>query len=359
MGKKQPSSKLPVIAPHAQGQKAFAHIEIVKGPHKGKSYKLVGAKVSIGRSKKNDLILDQDEKCSRQQVVIHFNNSHYTIKDVSNRTTLKINDKPQVNSILQDGDIIEFGHTILRFFFKSPPSAFPSAATHIPMSPAPGQIHSPPLGLDKQHLSAHQLQANNLFPSAQAGIKKKTRRQRPPKKSIRPKVLMLLIGCTALYLFTSNTTPTPQEDTDKLKTLQDIEEDIKTLEELREDAKEQHDETKTHNFKNAQFAYIRGIRDFRKGVYPRAIEAFKTCKTIDPQHNLCTSYLQKSQMKQQQLIQAWMITGKAYRERQRFTACMSAFKNVMTSLSNPQNLTYKEAKQNYDICSFHHLKGRY
>ena len=91
----------------------------------------------------------------------------------------------------------------------------------------------------------------------------------------------------------------------------------------------------------------------------RAIESFRACKTIHPQHDLCTSYLQKTQIKQQQLIQAWMTTGKGYRENRRFMACMSSFKNVMTTINNTQNLTYKEAKENYKICSLHHLKGRY
>lgn len=374
MGKKQSLQESSAAASHSRRQEAFARIEIIKGPHKGSSYKLVGAKISIGRSKKNDLVLDKDEKCSRQQAVINFNKSHYTIKDVSNRTSLKINDKPQLESILQDGDTVEFGDTILRFSFKTISSHNKShlEATNIPANITPPALlnrktttpvhshkHPSPVGLDKKYLSVQHPSANDIPYSPPRSVKKRKRRRKQPKKNIGPKIVMLLIGSAALYLFINKDTSPQQEDSDKLKTLQDIEEDIKTLDELKEQAKVEHDETKTYHFKNAQFAYIRGIRDFRKGVYTRAIEAFKTCRTIDPQHDLCASYLQKSEIKQQQLIQAWMITGKAYREKHRFTACMSAFRNVMTVISNTRNLTYKEAEKNYEICLLHHNKGRH
>ena len=123
MPKKQASSK-PVVSASPKRQETTARIEIIKGPHKGSSYKLVGAKVSLGRSKKNDIVLDLDEKCSRNQAVISFNKTHYIIKDTSGRTSLKVNEKVQLQSTLQDGDTIQFGSSILRFSFKSPVSYY-------------------------------------------------------------------------------------------------------------------------------------------------------------------------------------------------------------------------------------------
>jgi len=119
------------LSPYLHRRKTFARIEVIKGPHKGVSYKLVEAKISIGRGKTNDLVLDQDEKCSRQQAVINFHKNHYSIKDISKRSSLKVNEKPQARSLLQDGDIIDFCHTILRFSFNSPSSSQTSKRTSL------------------------------------------------------------------------------------------------------------------------------------------------------------------------------------------------------------------------------------
>ena len=210
--------------------------------------------------------------------------------------------------------------------------------------------------LNKQYLSTKQSQ--NPPPPKMPGLQMKKIRRKPQKKNSGPKIIMLFLLLIGGYLYLNNDS-TQEENTDQLRTVKDIEDNIQTLTELKEKAKEQFDQTNLHDFQNAQFAYIKGIRDYRKGVYVRAIESFRACKTIHPRHELCTSYLKKAQVKQQQLIQAWMTTGKTSREKRRFMACMSSFKNVMTTINNTQDLTYKEAKENYKICSFHHLKGRY
>ena len=76
-------------------------------------------------------------------------------------------------------------------------------------------------------------------------------RRKKEKKSMGPKIIMSFIVLTGVYLYFNNDIP-PEENTDKLRTLQDIEDNFQTLTELKEEAKEQHDKTKTHDFQNAQ-----------------------------------------------------------------------------------------------------------
>ena len=164
---------------------------------------------------------------------------------------------------------------------------------------------------------------------------------------------LLVLGF--VWLMSQDSGQNPEEKEDKLRTLANREENIKTLTELKEKELEKRSKSALSSYKNAQFAYVKGIRDYRKGVYGRAIESFRVCKTIYPQHNLCDSYLKKARLKRQQLIQAWMVAGKDYRQKRRFKACMSSFQNVMTALEqDKRNPNYKEAKESFDICKIQH-----
>lgn len=360
-----------------------ARLKILTGPHKGASYKLVGAKVTIGRSKKNDIVLDKDERCSRRQALIVWENQkpsggHYKIKDISKRSSLKINDNLQIHAGLKNGDILRCGNTDLEFVLLG--AASPPAGGGIsplqPLMPAPlplkagqsaavapggvpslkGQPVAPPPSPGPAPVPAG-------FPPSYAAQARRGKHKKPPaKKNRKPKILMAVVLVAALYLYLSeedSSAPGKVDKADKLFTSQDQEEQLKTLKDMKQKARKQYDKTKNKDYRNAQKAYIAGQRDYRKGVYVRAAQAFRACKTIYPQHRQCGIYLKKSQIKQQQMIQAWMNSGKSYRQNRRFLACMSSFKNVMQAVKNPKNPTFREARENYTICSFEQERGRY
>ena len=382
----------------------LARLKAIKGPYKGFAYKLVAGKVSIGRSSENDIVLVDDDKCSRKQAIINLNpDNSYSIKDVSNRASIKINDISKIQSKLQDGDLIQFGSSVLQFERKETtlhpphPSQIPSASAPAPVPlyatpttsttaapttastsvPVPinpetsstNKTHQPPVpgsvpgqepaenlpGLKQEsavpNLTPGPVPNNGLNPYApHPHLNIKTKKK---KKSFMTKIIFLLIALGGMYLFLSDTQDT-KEKQDKLRSNLDREEDIKTLSELRKEEQEKRSKNALATYKNAQFAYIKGIRDYRKGVYNRAIESFRVCKTLYPQHDLCASYLKKAQIKNQQIIQAWMVAGKDYREKRRFVPCMASFKNVMMAIRDKQNLTYKEAFENYKICQIQH-----
>ena len=357
----------------------MARLKVIKGPYKGVAYKLVAGKVTIGRSSENDIVLVDDNKCSRKQALVNLNpDNSYSIKDLSNRTSLKINNIAKIHSKLQDGDLIQFGSTVLQFECKeSPPLYSSNMPAPVPLNPAshPVPIPSPsvatpndtaqpaPFPVPGSDNNLPSLKQENLSTNLNQGfpnygpipypIPTHLNKKAKQKKSFLPKVILmiLILGGTYLYLSDSEN---KKENQDKLRTIMDREENVKTLSELREKEQEKRNRNTLSSYKNAQFAYINGIRDYRKGVYSRAIESFRVCKTLYPQHDLCTSYLKKAQVKNQQLIQAWMVAGKDYREKRRFVPCMSSFKNVIMAIKDKQNLTYKEAVENYKICQIQH-----
>ena len=376
----------------------LARLKAIKGPYKGFAYKLVAGKVSIGRSSENDIVLVDDDKCSRKQAIISLNpDNSYSIKDVSNRASIRINDISKIQSKLQDGDLIQFGSTVLQFERKettphpshhpqvpstsappvpvplyapptsntaAPTTASATAPVPVPINPetsSTNKTHQPPVpGSVPGQGSAENLpdlKQGSAIPNYDlnpyAPHPHLNRKPQKKKKSFMTKIIFLLIALGGMYLFLSDTQDT-KEKQDKLRSNLDREEDIKTLSELRKEEQEKRSKNALATYKNAQFAYIKGIRDYRKGVYNRAIESFRVCKTLYPQHDLCASYLKKAQIKNQQIIQAWMVAGKDYREKRRFVPCMASFKNVMMAIRDKQNLTYKEAFENYKICQIQH-----
>lgn len=369
------SANMPAIA-HAP--LATARIKINKGPHKGAVYKLVAGKITIGRSSENDICLIDDEKCSRKQAVITFGPDGYSIKDTSNRSSLKINNFNQIYSKLQDGDMIQCGNSVLQFEYKLPVTAAPAPPTIpviapagkeiIPLQNKTGDIHSAPASVQKNNLQevSHGLDNNNeLSPyhphmSFPDEMKQRQNAYQPSKKRrLKPRIFLVLgIIFISWLLLSDSNNESVEEKKDILITRQDKERDVKTLSELKEKEQAKRKINSLPTFKNAQFAYIKGIRDYRKGFYGRAIESFRVCKTLYPKHELCSNYLQKSQIKQQQLIQSWMIAGKLYRKKREFHSCMAAFQNIIYAIQDETNIIYKEAWENYKICQIQH-KDRY
>lgn len=363
-------------------------IKVIEGPHKGTSYKLVAGKVTIGRSSENDIVLIDDDKCSRKQAIISLeSNNTYFIKDVSKKGSIKINDMSKIKSDLQDGDLIQFGSSVLQFVFSGAkniqsPAAAPAPA---PINPVPENTNFPkannnqqlaPVASNSQPIIGGQLVAgpkeadslpvlqkdNNVpgvhvnpgipsynyppgYQNPHTPLKKKATR----KKTLAPKVILAVLIIGGAWFFSQDVKEKIKKE-DKIRTMQDMEEEIKTLSELKDQELEKRNKNLDHNYQYAQSAYIKGLRDYRKGIYIRAIESFRVCKTLYPQHELCPSYLKKAQAKNQQLIQAWMVAGKGYREKRRFVPCMSSFKNVMMAIKNQKNRTFKEANENFKIC---------
>ena len=399
----KPSNTTPPssLAPPSYGSSDEARLKVVKGPHKGSSYKLVAQKITIGRSSENDIALIEDHKCSRKQAVLTLKpNNRYSLKDISKKASLKINTIIKIQAELEDGDMIQCGDTVFSFEHKtadlspkihqagqtvdtaSVPSvgsvpAVPSVGSvpavpsvgSVPAVPSVGSVPSlPSLSTEDNNAPLPELKQDFSVPlaSSEEGNKSPSgflnnfsfpslgKAKSPKKKKKFTRIVLVAVVLMGGMLFLSDSDQPNNREPDKLRTLMDKEESVKTLAELKE--KEQKKRTKQNliSYQQAQSAYVNGIRDYRKGVYGRAIEYFSVCHTLYSQHELCASYLKKAQVKQQQLIQAWMTAGKHYREKRRFVPCMSAFKNVMMAIGDTSNLTYKEAYESFKICQIQH-----
>ncbi len=304
-------------------------LRVLNGPLKNRSFKLISDQIYIGRAPEvNDVVLAHDPYCSRKHALLTYSKKgQYIVAKLSENPNLYINKKlVKTKAPLKNKDILIVGQTQLQL------EVLKKAEIAVVPKNSPALVAPPPL---QDHLSEEK------------------------KKSPLPRLVIigLFVLGGILFFMDSSKQDAQKKEQIKLRTQQDLEEDINTLKQQSEDIKKSN--IRTPAYKNAQIAYLKGVRDFRKGYYGRAIENFRTCKTIYPQHTLCSGYLEKSQIKYEQLAQNYLVLGQQYKENNQYTYCMASFKTVMKMTShNLNHPLYEEAVSSYNFCSLQ-LKDRY
>ncbi len=310
-----------------------AKLRALSGPFKGKSFKMVSNHIYIGRaSEVNDIVIDHDPYCSRKHALIRKDpkSPHYTVSRIADSANLYVGKKSVKDELpLKNGGVVTIGQTKfkLEILKKAELAVISSKENHLsaarpPQTPqTPGKSSSAPL--------------------------------------IRWVIIIVVLGAGLLLLTDSPEQSAQKKEQTKLRLEQDREDDIQSINQRREKTAKEKKEAESIAFKNAQQAYLKGIRDFRKGFFGRAKENFRVCKTLYPRHKLCSGYLKKAQIKYEQLAQQHLVLGKQYREKKQYRQCVSSFTKVMTMMSYDNNHSlFKEAKTNLSFCKLS-LKGSY
>jgi len=96
-----------------QQNKAFAYL-VTQEEHSTR-YPILNTTWRIGRSKDNELSLD-DNSVSRLHAEIHrYNNGNFFIKDMQSLNGIYVNEEQVSTKKLEEGDMIEIGDIYLRF----------------------------------------------------------------------------------------------------------------------------------------------------------------------------------------------------------------------------------------------------
>jgi len=292
---------------------------IMNGPEKGTTYKLMGQSVNIGRGEDNDIILSHDRKCSRRHATIHLTSEGYVIEDVSGKNKIWVNGKEVSSSALQSNTNFTIGDTEMRFDIVGPRAPAKLQVANANYAPSPAFDDRP---------------------------------QRPKKakgSSSNTGRLILYGSVGAVLYFLLSPTAKKAEDPG-LRNEQQIEAEIEIAKKLQEAAEKKRIGNNNLPFEEAQGSYVRGFRDYKKGHFGSAMEAFQACLSLYPEHVLCNRYLRLSQRRFNELVQYHMILGRKYREQNQYSACAAAFRNVMMMVRDTNSTTYKEAKANFDAC---------
>jgi diguanylate cyclase (GGDEF)-like protein len=91
-----------------------ACLVVINGVDLGKKYSLVQSSTLIGRSSKVDIQINE-ESISRNHAIIENENGEFALRDLESTNGTYVNDRPVREHVLQDGDKIKIGSTILKF----------------------------------------------------------------------------------------------------------------------------------------------------------------------------------------------------------------------------------------------------
>ncbi|MEO0336592.1 MAG: FHA domain-containing protein, partial [Pseudomonadota bacterium] len=306
------------------------HLRVVSGPMEGQSFALIGKKLTIGRSSDNDIVLKHDSKCSRHHAIIRITQQGVAVESLSTKNPVAVNGQPVTTAMLLPGVTLSFGDTHISFVAPAPPPV-----TDLAVREQPGAFAAP---------------TQEAPPQSQSRKKSSQTNSRQQKKS--PVFMFVVVGVLGLlvYLLTADTgkKKAPTAITQE----KDIEAEIKASEEIRraKEVEARKGNKKTAQYKEAQAAYIRGFRDYKKGLFGRARDSFQTCLSLYPAHTLCQRYLGLSNRKFDEIVQFNLRLGKDHRERNQFRACMSAMRTVLVMVRNKSDKRFKQAKAHFEAC---------
>ena len=295
---------------------ANCKLNIIEGPHKGSSFKVVSNQLTIGRSQTNDIVLKNDTQVSRNHIKIFLYKSQIWIQKMSKQNSVYVDDHRIESQILFNGNVIRIGQTKIQFVLEM------RGAQETPQGKSDTTV--PP-------------------------VEEKTSFLRP-----------LLIGIVILVLvasgFLSNTDKSKKTAKNKLPTINtenNIQENLSYLEKKITEKVTQRkiNNLNSINFQLAEQNYIRGFREYRQGSFKKALESFQGCLSVDSKHKLCKTYYKMTKRKIDQLIQYYMTHGNRNLAKKRYKYCLSSFNNVKYFIGDLRNSLYQEADKKIQLCN--------
>jgi len=92
----------------------FAWLVSLEGPDKGKDYRIIKEKTSIGKAEDSDILIKNDF-VSRNHAVLFYEKYKYVLNDFQSTHQTCVNDKRISRRILKDNDVIKFGGAVYKF----------------------------------------------------------------------------------------------------------------------------------------------------------------------------------------------------------------------------------------------------
>ena len=309
-------------------------IEIISGKNKGAKFQIVSKKVSIGRSKDNDIVLN-DPNVSRNHANVHITPEGIQITRLNPERKIFVGKQDVTNAILELPSIIQLGKTKIK-------------ATMVSNMPANLSDLNPPSHLQTSLSNAQPNTSlnNNKLMNFQYG--------RNYSNSSKKMHFYIAIGIIGLVLYFTFSSPKSKQEEDK-NLLITSEEQEKHIESIQEKSNKLYRITQkkgknTDQYKEARALFIQGLRDYREQNYLRAMSYFNGALAIFPQHVLSQRYLQKSRTQQAQLIQMKLLEANRYYEHKQYKQAMASYEQVLRLVQDRTNTIYREAKGRKEEC---------
>lgn len=303
------------------------YLFVRQGPNKGDQYKVTSGRIVIGRDAEKCQIMLTDPKVSRVQCEVVVHGSAVTVRDLSQKNTLKVNEQDIEYATLQDKDEFSFGQTTMEI----------------------------------QSQNSHALSgAQNALPAGQNATPEGEMAEPPKKKLLTPPRMIfgvVLLGLVAFLLMPS----TKKIKQASIASLDAPLEQVDKSQERQQDFLEPDQKlsrTEIVNRKKSEQLFIRGFRDYQNKKYTRAIQAFQTSLATNKNNVKAHRYHRLAVNKQQTLIHNHIDLGRKYREKNMYRFCAAEFAKVMQIINQPENPKYKLAKEQHKECRLYLGRGK-
>lgn len=97
-----------------------AALTVVQGAQAGQDFPIEATLTSIGRTAENDVII-ADENVSRHHCELRFTGTDFEVEDLGSTNGVILNGQPVTKAIVEDGDTLELGRTLLKFHIRLGP----------------------------------------------------------------------------------------------------------------------------------------------------------------------------------------------------------------------------------------------
>ncbi len=319
----------------AQAQ-AELMITVLSGPDKGATYKLVSAKITLGRATDNSIII-KDARASRHHAFIELTPNGIFVTDISSQNSLSVDGTLTKHAILKSGSQITIGSTLLRFEVKS----------QLPQVPT----------VRSQALDTYGKQTSPM-PLSPPTFSKESRNSNDQNKK---RNFYIVVGLVVLGFILLLAGPKIKKSEEiPIRNEEMIEEEIKASQERKTAIEKQQSEKGigTVEYNETQSAYLQGFRDYREGNYARALSSFSAVLALNPKHELAYKYRELAKRRNDELIELTMLQGKRYMEQNKYALAKNSYQQVMILIGDPKNKLYLEAREYWNECALL-MKGAY
>lgn len=283
-------------------------LEIINGPDKGAQFQIMPGDIRIGRGDGNDIVLN-DPRCSRDHVILRITNQSVLIENLSENNSLIVDGQTGQKAFVANNSKIMIGTTT--FIFRR-------------------------LGSNLQE---------NKRPSLSAYSGGASTSSSPAKKKLTFYIIVFAALGLGALLMTSKQANV-NENLGDITLDEEIESSKKRQEDL---IRQQTSQGKnSRQYLDAQGAYLKGIRDFREGLYRSAMTSFSAAIAIYPDHPSARRYYDLSKLKLDEQIQYTIQEGNRYMDQNKYKSAMASYKSAMLLIGDSKNKFYEEARTKYN-----------
>lgn len=278
-------------------------LKIIKGAEKGTVFQLSSKEILIGRDPSNHIQLKNDSKVSRHHIRFSLKDNIYYVQDITKNNFMVVNGIKTKHTELKNNVVIQVGDHVIQF----------------------------------------------IESTKNQSEKGRTPSQQPDSRNrLRLVLIAIMVAGGSFFLI-----PQPSQNNTAVKKIENFESNElserridsidETIKELGEKFKESS--LSSGNGRNANSIFVQGKRDFDRGQFFYAKDAFGAVLSLEPDHSEARRMLRLSQQYGDNILEKQFAGGLENKEAGRFDLCKSDMKNIMNLLNDTTNPRYQEARK--------------